>query len=313
MPPALLAHMTSTHHERMRKALRGDTTDRIPRGEFFISDEFARAFLNLPPAQAVEFHHFHAIVESLDHDVASVPLSAGWGALEQPDQDRAVEMVMQWAAAGTHFVVALIDGPFSAAVRARGLTELLHYVRGAPHVARALFQRGAEETLVVARAVREAGADGVILGEDIAYGRSTFLSPTDVQDIYLPELGVVARELHALGLVAMFHSDGNLSAILPGLAQCGLDGIQGLEPEAGMEMSAVRSLVGPTVTLWGNMGFEMLSAPRTDAEIEAVVQSIAAGVPQSPTGQSGKLILGSSAGLVQGMNVDTVRRVYQRR
>ncbi len=312
MPTALLAHMTSIHRERIRKALRGETTDRIPRGEFFISDEFTRAFLNLPPTYTVEYQHSHSVVESLDLDLASVALSAGWGALEQPDPDRAVEMVMQWAAVGTHFNLALIDGPFSAAVRARGLAPLLHYVRGAPHVARALFRQGAEETVAAARAVRDAGADGVILGEDVAYGRSTFLSPPDLQDLYLPELGVVARELHALGLVVFFHSDGNLNAILASLAQCGVDGIQGLEPEAGMEMRGVRSLVGPAITLWGNMGFELLSKPRTEAEIEAAVQSIAAGAAQPPAGQGGGLILGSSAGLVQGMEVETVRQVYRR-
>ncbi len=307
--------MTSIHRERVLKALHGEETDRVPRGEFFIADEFVRAFLDLSgsfavgasePSRTVEFHDYHSIVESLDFDIASVPLSAGWGALDQPDQDRAFNLILQWVAEGAHFVFALIDGPFSAAVRARGLNALLHYVRGAPHVARDLFRRGADETRVIAQAVRDAGADGVILGEDIAYGRSTYLAPTDLRDLYWPELATVARDLRALGLAVLFHSDGNLNAVLPDLAHCGLDGIQGLEPEAGMEINAVRSQVGPGMTLWGNLGFDLLSAPRTDEEIKAALRLL----PLAPAKEKGKFILGSSAGLVQGMNVETVRQVY---
>jgi uroporphyrinogen decarboxylase len=323
---ALFARMTSIHRERVLKAFHGGVADRVPRGEFLIADEFARAFLDLgvsaagdasetgaasaagDPSRTVEFHHYHSIVESLDLDIASVPLSAGWGALEPLDQDRALDLILQWVAESAHFVFALIDGPFSAAVRARGLSALLHYVGGAPHVARDLFRRGADETRVAARAVRDAGVDGVILGEDMAYGRSTYLSPADLRDLYWAELAAVARELRALGLVVLFHSDGNLNAVLPDLARCGLDGIQGLEPEAGMEINVVRSQVGPDMTLWGNLGFEFLSAPRTDEEIKAALRPL----PLPPASPPGKFILGSSTGLVQGLNVETVRRVYAR-
>ncbi len=304
--------MTSIHRERVLKALHGEAADRVPRGEFFISDEFARAYLDLSaslagaPSPTLEFHHYHSMVESLDLDIASVPLSAGWGALESVDQDRALHLILEWAAENGHFVCGLIDGPFSAAVRARDLATLLHYVRGAPHVARDLIRRGAEEARVVARAVRDAGADGVILGEDIAYGRSTYLSPANLRELYWPEMAGLASDLRTLGLVVLFHSDGNLNAVLPDLARCGLDGIQGLEPEAGMEIRAVRSQVGPDLTLWGNLGFDLLSTPRTDEEIRAALRPL----PLSPAERGGKFILGSSAGLVQGMNVATVRHVY---
>jgi uroporphyrinogen decarboxylase len=293
------------HRERILETLRGGQADRIPCGEFFISDEFVRDFFSLKEIGAVEFTHRRALVEALDLDIATVSFSAGWGALEQPDQDRALELLVQWSGAGDRFVCALIDGPFSNAVQARGFNMLMHYIHGAPHLAHDLFRRGAEEARTIAQAVRDAGGDGVILGEDIAYGRSTYIAPQDLRDLYFPELGNAVRDIHTLGLVVFFHSDGNLSGVIGDLAACGPDGIQGLEPESGMAITTTREQVGPTLNLWGNLSYEFLSAPRTDEEIHRALQAIL------PAQAPRRFIFGSCAGLVEGMNIETVRQVYR--
>jgi len=287
-----------THRERIYKTLRGEPLDRIARGEFFIADEFARAFSVDSDNDALE-----QIIEQLDLDLVSIPFSAGWGTRAQPDEDRALEAVMRWRERD-RFVLALIDGPFSAAIKATGFDSLMRYSHSLPRVARKAFQQGADDAREFAQAVREAGADGVILGEDIAYNRAPFFAPEALGAQYFRALDNAVHELHALGLVVFFHSDGNLNAVLDDLAACALDGIQGLEPEAGMSIQRVRERVGKRLTLWGNLGFDFLSAARTDTEIERMVEMI--------TKESGKLILGSCGGLVGGMNIETVRRVHRR-
>jgi uroporphyrinogen decarboxylase len=292
--------MSGRHRERIAAVLRGARTDRRACGEFFIADEFVRAWFSLPNAGPLAFDQRLAVVEQLDLDVATVSFSAGWGALAQPDDDEALAQLTRWTGEGSRYVLALIDGPFSYAAKARGLNMLAHYSRGAPHVAGDLYRRGADECCVVAQAVRDAGADGVILGEDIAYNASTFLSPDDLRAHYFVELRRAAADIQALGMSVFFHSDGNLNAVLDDLAGCGLDGLQGLEAEAGMQMAAVRARVGPALVLWGNLSFDFLSQPRTDAEIGQVGEV-----------NDARVIFGSSAGLVQGMHPDTVRRAYR--
>lgn len=280
--------------ERIRRTLRGEPTDRLACGELFVADEFIRAF---SPARTLE-----RIVEELDLDIVSIPFSAGWGAPQQPDPDRALEAVMRWHTR-ERFVCALIDGPFSAAVKATGFDTLMLYTRRAPDAARRAFQHGAEETRLLAQAVRDAGADGVILGEDIAYNRAPYFSAETLGTQYFRALHDAVNDLHALGLVVFFHSDGNLNLVLDDLATCDLDGIQGLEPEAGMSLARVRQRVGARLTLWGNLGFDFLSTDHSDAEIEQTINTIIQ--------DSGKLIFGSCGGLVNGLNIETVRRVYQ--
>ena len=175
------------------------------------------------------------VIEQLDLDLISIPLSAGWGTVVQPDEDRALQALTRWRERD-RFVFALIDGPFSAAVKATGFNALMRYTHSLPRIAREAFQQGAEDARLIAQAVRDAGAEGVILGEDIAYTRAPFFAPEALGTQYFHALDDAAHEIHALGLVVFFHSDGNLSAVLDDLAACELDGIQGLEPEAGMSV-----------------------------------------------------------------------------
>lgn len=291
-----------THRERIVRTLRGEPVDRIARGEFFLADEFVRAFLQLPDDIPVSHDQRASVIEQLDLDIAAVALSEGWGALTQPNEDQAIESLVRWRTESDRFVLAVTDGPFSAAVKAAGFEALMRYAHSLPDVARNYFQRGAEEARIIAQAVRDAGADGVVLGEDLAYNRATFFSPKQLRETYFPTLAQLVRALHQLGLVVFFHSDGNLNSILTDLAACELDGLQGLEPDAGMTIRGVRAIVGDQLVLWGNLSFDFLSQARTDAEIEMALNAIVE--------PGGKVIIGSCGGLVDGMNVETVRRVY---
>ncbi len=292
-----------SHRDRVIHTLRGEPVDRIARGEFFLADEFVRAFLSLADDTPIGHDQRAVIIEQLDLDIAAVALSEGWGALTQPDEDQAIESLARWRAESDRFVLAVMDGPFSAAVKAAGFEALMRYAHSFPNIAQDYFERGAEEARVIAQAVRDAGAEGVVLGEDLAYNRATFFSPTQLRETYFPALTQLVRALHSLGLVVLFHSDGNLNSILTDLTACKLDGLQGLEPTAGMTIHRTREIVGGQLVLWGNLSFDFLSQARTDAEIEMAINAII-----EPGGQ---VILGSCGGLVSGMKIETVRRVYQ--
>ena len=291
------------HRDRILQTLRGEPTDRIARGEFFIADDFVRAFLALAAEAIVTHDQRVAVIEQLDLDLAAVSFSEGWGALKQPDEDGALESLMRWKSESDRFVFAVIDGPFIAATRAAGFDAMMQYIHKIPNVAADYYRKGAEEAGVMAQAARDAGADGVVLGEDLAYNRSTFFSPKQLRECYFPALADAVRQMRALGLVVFFHSDGNLNSILPDLAACKFDGIQGLEPAGGMALPSAREKIGNALTLWGNASFDFLSAARSDHEIAQAIQAI--------TAARGKTILGSCAGLVPGMQIETVRRFYR--
>jgi len=289
--------------ERITRTLRGQPVDRLARGDFFIADDFTRAFLGLAAAAPVAWTHQRNAIAQLDLDIAPVAFSEGWGALDQPDSHHALERIAQWRANETRFIVAVMDGPFSAAIRVQGFNEMMHALHSAPELAREWFQRGAADAQILARAIRQTGADGIVLGEDIAYGRQTYVAPAQLRAVYWETVAWLAREIHALGLAVFYHSDGNLNAVLDDLLKCELDGLQGLEPDGGMEVAATRARVGDALTLWGNLSFDFLSVPRDDAEIRAAIARV--------RGDGRRCILGACGGLVAGMHLETVRRVYE--
>ncbi|MBI5030977.1 MAG: hypothetical protein HZB51_10650 [Chloroflexi bacterium] len=291
------------HRERIIKTLNGEPIDRIARGEFFLAEEFVRAFLSLDAQVPVMHDERAAVVEQLDFDMAAVAFSEGWGALQQLNEDHALESLVRWRAESDRFIVAVIDGPFSAGTKAVGFDAMMKYIHSIPHVATDYYRKGGEDAVALAQAVRDAGADGVVLGEDLAYNRSTFFSPKQLRECYFPALAETVRQIHDLGLAVFFHSDGNLNEILGDLVACGLDGVQGLEPAAGMSIPSARGKIGDKLTLWGNLSFEFLSDVRSDEEIAKALHDITQG--------GGKLIVSSCGGLVDGMNIETVRRVYQ--
>ena len=115
----------TTHRERIFKTLQGELIDRTAHGEFFIADEFVRKFLLLADDAHISHDHRAAIVEQLDLDIAAVSFSEGWGALQQPDDDRALESLARWRAESDRFIFAVVDGPFSVAIKAAGFDALM--------------------------------------------------------------------------------------------------------------------------------------------------------------------------------------------
>lgn len=280
--------------EEVRLALAGRWPDRLLRGELVIDDGFVRDFVGLQ-GDAIPWSARLAVSQRLRHDLVVVSFSHGWGAPEQPDPQEASFLLRQWREESDLFVFALVDGPFSAAAKAWGWEGALTRL-SAP--GRAELQVMAEATLELAeraRALAAHGADGILIGDDIAYRRSAYINPAHLRAGYFPFLTLLVESLHSAGLPAVFHSDGNLWAVLDDLLATGIDGLQGMEPGAGMSLAGVRERVGPELCLWGNVDLGWLAQPLPAEEIAAHVRRLLAPLAGTPA------ILGASGGLMAGV------------
>jgi uroporphyrinogen decarboxylase len=148
------------------------------------------------------------------------------------------------------------------------------------------------------------GADGILVGDDIAYRRSAYVQPAALRQSYFPYLTVLVEACQQAGLPVVFHSDGNLWEVLEDLVATGINGIQGLEPGAGMSLAGVRAKVGPELCLWGNVDVGWLAQPRPAAEISAEVNRLLLPVAGSP------VILGTSGGLMAGLSGGNVEALF---
>jgi len=83
------------------------------------------------------------------------------------------------------------------------------------------------------------GIEAVMAGDDIAFKSGPFMSPKWFEANYFPRMARVHAAAHEKGIKIMFHSDGNLNAILDQLVEAGIDGLNPIEVTAGMDVGDI--------------------------------------------------------------------------
>ena len=151
--------------------------------------------------------------------------------------------------------------------------------------------------LALIEAACQAGADVIVIDDDVADKNSTLMSPGHFRESIRPWNETLVAAAHTHGARVVFHSDGNIWAIMDDLVKMGFDGINPLEPSAGMDLANVKSRYGDRLCLLGNIDCGELLCNGSEADVEdAVREAIAAAAP------GGGYVLCSSNSIHPGVN-----------
>ncbi len=110
--------------------------------------------------------------------------------------------------------------------------------------------------------------DGFALCSDYCFNVNPFFSPDQFAEFVAPYLKEAIDGYRSLGKYSIKHTDGNIMPILDQLAACKPDAIHSLDPQAGVTIPAVRSVVGGDICLIGNVNCGLLQTG-TDEEVRA--------------------------------------------
>lgn len=146
------------------------------------------------------------------------------------------------------------------------------------------------------------GAEVVILGDDAASGSGPMISPKMWREIMLPYHRRIVDELDA---PVIWHSDGNIEALLPMAIEAGFVGVHGLEPSAGMDLSAIKRDFGDDLVLVGNIDVGALC----DSDIDAVRREVDRCMEQGAPG--GGYMLATCNSIFAGMNIIAVTEMFR--
>ena len=103
-------------------------------------------------------------------------------------------------------------------------------------------------------AVAQAASGPVaICWNDIACKGRLIYPPQLLEELFYPHLAELVALLHARGIKVLFHSDGDVTAALPRLIACGIDGFNPLEISAGMRVETFQEFCGSRVALVGGI------------------------------------------------------------
>lgn len=144
--------------------------------------------------------------------------------LEVPDltQGRAATCVegirLAKAAIQDKPVLAGMIGPYSLAGRLMDVTEIMYICYDEPEAVHAVLEKATAYLIQYANAMKQAGADGVVIAEPLA----GILSPDMAQEFSHPYVKKIVEALQSEDFAVIYHNCGNsVSHMLPGIFSIG--------------------------------------------------------------------------------------------
>jgi len=172
----------------------------------------------------------------------------------------------------------LMRGAFVLSWRLAGMQNLMLKMYRDPPFVHRLAALTTDFNLEMLEMLAEAGLDVLVVEDDIADSRTSLISPAKFREFVAPYNRKLVERAHELGLKVVRHSDGNLWGLLDFLLDCGYDGLNPLEPQAGMHLGEVKAYCGERLCLLGNIDCMDLLPNGTPEQVEAAVRQ----VPEQP-------------------------------
>ncbi len=94
--------------------------------------------------------------------------------------------------------------------------------------------------------------DGFVIWGDMAYKKSTFMSPDYWRAHFKPWVAKMTELAHGHGLPVIYHGCGNVSAIFEDFIEIGVDAYNPLEAKAGFDVVDMRRRYGHRIAFCGN-------------------------------------------------------------
>ena len=164
-----------------------------------------------------------------------------------------------------------------------GLDNLLLNLLIDPDLATYVMDKVLAVNMAVVRNAIRAGAEVIVLGDDYAHNHGPMMSPAAFEQFIAPRLKKMVDLIHDEGALCIKHSDGNLYPILDAIVATGPDGLNPIEPVAGMTLTETRRCVGSRLCLVGNIDCGQLLCSGTPEQVhDAVRQAIADGSEGGP-------------------------------
>jgi uroporphyrinogen decarboxylase len=197
---------------------------------------------------------------------------------------------------GTHI------GPFTAGYMAMGFERFFkRLVDDAAFVQRLLDSR-TEWCIAMYQQAVSLGAEVLVLGDDAGHSGGPMISPRMWRQCVLP---YHRRIVEALDVPVLWHSDGNVEALLPMAVEAGFVGIHGLDVAAGMDLLKIKREYGRALVLIGNVDSRVLFGSDLEAVRREVDRCIAQGAP------GGGYMIASCNSICEGMNPAAVAEMFR--
>jgi uroporphyrinogen decarboxylase len=217
------------------------------------------------------------------------------------------ELVRAFAADGDMFVFGQIGGPVTILDESLGMEPYM--IAALENTAEIQYLSEAVMTFEVekARTLLDAGADAILVGDDIAFNSGPFLPPHVMRQVVYPLYRWLIAEIKRhRNVPILLHSDGQLTPIMDEIVACGFKGLHSLQPSAGMDIAGIKRRYGRDLALIGNIDLDYVMTRAAPEEVENVVRrTIEAAAP------GGGYILSTCNALIDAIPAANALAMYE--
>ena len=177
---------------------------------------------------------------------------------------------------------------FETAWGLRGYERLLSDFVARPDLAECVLEIPYRYHLAAAKRLVEMGVDMIWLGDDVGQQHGMLMSPRHWRRFLKPRMATFIGALKAINpaLKVAYHSDGDISMIIPELIEIGLDVLNPIQP-ACLNPARLKEQYGDRLCFWGSIDEQHTLPFGTPAEVADEVRTRLATI-----GKGGGLILG---------------------
>jgi uroporphyrinogen-III decarboxylase len=148
-----------------------------------------------------------------------------------------------------------------------------------PHRMGAVISRLGAYYLAMAKTEMDVGRgllDGFVIWGDVAYKKSTFMSPHYWRKYFKPWVAQMVAEAHHHSLPVIYHGCGNVKAIFADFVEMGVDAYNPLEAKAGLDVVELRREYGHRIAFCGNSDIQVWESGDRDTIRREVLHRLSA-------------------------------------
>ncbi|MDH4203503.1 MAG: uroporphyrinogen decarboxylase family protein [Phycisphaerae bacterium] len=250
----------------------------------------------------------HVITEGSSHlhkpAFSDIPESNNYQA---PDPSTCLTGNLDWFVANSDlFIFTQVMGPVSSLDWMLGTEDYMVWAMTNTDEIKAVTAKVIAYEISRACKFIDHGADAIMIADDIAFNTGLFLPPNIMDELAWPFYRQMITAIKAYKDVPVFmHTDGDIRQVLPQIVDCGFDGLQSLQPSAGMDIRAVKRQFGDKICLMGNMDLDHLMTYGTPEEVSEQANWLCENI-----GKDGGYILSTCNILTNSIPAANARAMY---
>ena len=133
------------------------------------------------------------------------------------------------------------------------ITRVAYYLRKNPQFIHEVLTEFNKVNLEIIRRLADAGVDIVFYMDDLGMKQRSIFSIEQFKEFFLPYYKQIYQACKKNGMFVLQHSCGYIDKLLPYMIDAGLNGIQALEPAAGVDLAHLKETMGDRVAFLGGI------------------------------------------------------------